>query len=83
MNRLNKLAVYLSGSIDFAENKGCKWRNEITPFLEDKNVLVFNPLKHIFDGTENIESVKRPHMDKLLENGNYDELRDEIKEIHQ
>ena len=82
MNRLKDLAVYLSGPIDFAENKGCAWRNNITPFLENRNVKVFNPLKHVFYGTQDLDTVKRPKMEKLLADGKFDALREEIKDIN-
>ena len=82
MNRLKGLAGYLSGSIDFSEDKGCKWRDAITPFLETKNVRVFNPLKHSFYGTHDLDTVKRPRMQELLEGGNYEELRLEMKELN-
>lgn len=81
MNRLKGLACYLSGSIDFSPNKGCRWRNKITPFLEDINVRVFNPLKHSFYGTAKVETTKRPLMEKLLEEGKFKELREEIQEL--
>jgi hypothetical protein len=82
MNRLKGLACYLSGPIDFAEDMGCKWRDDITPFLEKMNVKVFNPLTHSFYGTQDLDTVKRPRMDELLKHENYSELRDEIKEIN-
>ena len=82
MNRLKGLACYLSGSIDFSEDKGCTWRNAITPFLEKKNVRVFNPLKHTFYGTQDLDDTKRPRMDELLEEGRYEELREEKKDLN-
>jgi len=53
----------------------------MTPFLEAKNVRVFNPLKHSFYGTDSIDTIKRPYMDELLEAGKFHELRDEMKEL--
>ena len=81
MNRLKGLACYLSGSIDFSPNKGCRWRNQMTPFLTKRNVRVFNPLKHSFYGTKDLETVKRPKMAELLDEGRYEELRTEMKEL--
>ena len=81
MNRLKGLACYLSGSIDFSPNKGCRWRNMLTPHLEKMNLKVFNPLKHSFYGTHHLETTKRPLMDELLEEGKFIELREEIKEL--
>lgn len=82
MNRLKDLGCYLSGPIDFAENLGADWRDSMTPFLEQKNVRVFNPLKHTFWGTDDIDSVKRPRMSKLEEEGRFSELREEMKEVN-
>ena len=82
MNRLNGLCCYLSGAIDFADNHGCDWRNLMTPFLEAKNVRVFNPLKHAFYGTHDLDTNKRPRMAKLLEEGKFEELRVEMKELN-
>ena len=82
MNRLNGLACYMSGAIDFAPDMGCKWRNDMTPFLEEKNVKVFNPLKHSFYGTHDLDDKKRPRMAELLEEGRYEELRGEMKELN-
>ena len=83
MNRLNGLGCYLSGPIDFSPDKGVGWRENITPFLEQMKVRVFNPLLHHknFDIKEDIDGVKRPHMRKLLEDGSYDELRNETREL--
>jgi len=82
MNRLNGLACYLSGAIDFTEDMGCKWRNDITPLLQSMNVRVLNPLKHAFYGTQDLDAEKRPRMKKLLEEGKFEELRSEMKELN-
>jgi len=81
INRLKHLCTYLSGAIDFTDDMGCKWRDDITPFLEDMNIRVFNPLKHAFYGAEKLDLEKRPYMDTLLEHGEFELLREEIKDI--
>ena len=80
LNRLKGLATYLSGPIDFAEDMGCKWRNDLTPFLEDMNIKVFNPLRHAFVGADKIPE-KRIRMDKLLTEEKFTELHKEMKEL--
>ena len=45
-------------------------------------MTVFNPLKHVFYGTQDLDTVKRPRMDELLEQGNYHDLRKEMKDIN-
>jgi hypothetical protein len=81
MNRLKGLACYLSGPIDFAKDSGKSWREIITPFLEQKGVRVFNPLKHSFYGTSDLDSLKRPRMDKMLADGDFITLREELQEL--
>jgi hypothetical protein len=82
MNRLNGLAAYLSGAIDFAEDHGEAWRDLITSQLVPKNVKVYNPLKHSFYGTQDLDTNKRPRMAKLLEEGRFEELREEVKDLN-
>lgn len=83
MNRLAGLGCYLSGPIDFAPDRGRGWRDDITPFLEHRNVRVFDPLCHhkTFHIDEDIDTVKRPYMKGLLEQERFDELREEMREL--
>ncbi len=37
------MLVYLSGSIEFAENRGRAWRTELTPFLRSLGHRVYDP----------------------------------------
>jgi hypothetical protein len=82
VNRLNGLACYLSGPIDFAENYGSAWRDDITPFIEEKNVKVFNPLKPMFYGSANLNEYKRPHMLELVKQRRFEELRADMKDLN-
>jgi nucleoside 2-deoxyribosyltransferase len=81
MNRLKGLTCYLSGPIDFAENLGADWRNRMTPVLKEKGVRVLDPLRHAYFGTEELDNVKRPRMEKLLHDEKVEELYDEMKEV--
>ena len=83
MNRLSGLGCYLSGPIDFSPDKGKGWRDEITPFLKNRGIRVFNPLNHheTFHIKEDIDTVKRPYMQKLLAEGKFDELQFEMREL--
>jgi len=45
MNRLKNQRVYLAGAMDRAIDRGNGWRNDITPFLNDLGVVIFNPIK--------------------------------------
>jgi len=82
INRLKNLAVYLSGPIDYAQNMGKQWRNEITDFLVPRNVQVFNPLNHIFYGTHDVDTTKRPRMEKMRQDGDFSSLRCEMKDLN-
>lgn len=44
MNRLKNQRVYLVGAMDRVADRGKGWRENITPFLEELGVTVFNPL---------------------------------------
>jgi len=45
INRLKNQRVYLAGAMDRAADRGNGWRDNITPFLESLNIIVFNPIK--------------------------------------
>ena len=44
-NRLKNQRVYLAGAMDRVHDRGNGWRDNITPFLEELGVMVFNPIK--------------------------------------
>ena len=57
MQRLKGQRVYLAGAMDRALDRGIGWRNEITPFLENLGVTVFNPLSKPTEiGMEDVEN---------------------------
>ena len=45
MNRLKRQRVYLAGAMDRVPDRGATWRENITPFLKDLGLVVFNPIK--------------------------------------
>jgi nucleoside 2-deoxyribosyltransferase len=80
MNRLCGQRVYLAGAIDRVSDKGIGWRSEITPFLEEMGLVIFNPLKKPSEiGAENDATHKLKHDYRI--NGKFDELSDIMKEI--
>lgn len=81
MNRLKRLSAYLSGPIDFDPTMGKEWRDDIAEFLTNRGVTVFNPLKHIFEGSQEIDTIKRPRMAQLLKDGKFEELKMEMREL--
>jgi len=58
-NRLKGQRVYLAGAMDRVHDRGATWRENITPFLNELNVTVFDPLKKPGNvGLENEETHK-------------------------
>ena len=59
MNRLENQRVYLAGAMDRVADRGNGWRDNITPFLEKLNIIVFNPIKKPTSvGSEDAETHK-------------------------
>jgi nucleoside 2-deoxyribosyltransferase len=80
MNRLKNQRVYLAGAMDRVPDRGMTWRDNITPFLEQKGVVVFNPItKPTTTGMEDNDShiIKT----KLKASERYDELAEMMKVI--
>jgi hypothetical protein len=80
MNRLKNQRVYLAGAMDRVADRGSTWRDNITPFLENIGVIVFNPIKKPTDiGLEDNDShaVKT----KLKQQRRYEELSSMMKTI--
>lgn len=80
MNLLSKSRVYLCGAIDAAKDGGQTWRKELTPFLQELGIEIFNPCEkptHLLN--ETAESVKLRH--QLKKQGKFDEVATLMKEI--
>lgn len=72
--------MYLAGAMDRVPDRGTTWRDNITPLLEDLNVIVFDPIKKPGNvGLENEETHKIKY--KLKINQKYDQLSDIMKTI--
>jgi len=80
MNRLKNQRVYLAGAIDRAADRGVRWRDEISPFLNNLGVEIYDPLKKT--GSLGIED-KNTHKYKqhLKETEDYDNLSLLMKEV--
>lgn len=80
MNRLKNQRVYLAGAMDRVPDRGAGWRADITPFLKDLGVVVFNPLNK---PTETGIEDERSHTlrREFKEDGQYDELAAMMKVI--
>lgn len=80
MNRLKNQRVYLAGAIDRVPDRGAGWREDITPFLKNKGVVVFNPLNKPTEvGAE--DDSTHELKGKLKSEGRYDELSSMMKVI--
>lgn len=80
MNRLKNQRVYLAGAMDRVVDRGATWRDNITPFLEELGLIVFNPIKKpSIIGQEDTETHK--YKTKLKLEKNYDELSSLMKTI--
>lgn len=79
-HRLKNQRVYLAGAMDRVLDRGNGWRDNITPFLEDLGVVVFNPIKKPTTlGKEDSET--HQHKLKLKYDKKYDELSELMKVI--
>jgi nucleoside 2-deoxyribosyltransferase len=80
MNRLKNQRVYLAGAMDRVADRGTTWRDNITPFLENLGIVVFNPIIKPTDiGLEDHDT----HIlkTKLKQQKRYDELTSVMKPI--
>jgi nucleoside 2-deoxyribosyltransferase len=80
MNRLQYQRVYLAGAMDRVKDRGNGWRDNITPFLEDLEIIVFNPIKKPTTiGKEDSET--HIYKTQLKKQQNYNELSHLMKTI--
>jgi nucleoside 2-deoxyribosyltransferase len=78
--KLKNQRVYLAGAMDRVEDRGNGWRDNITPFLENLGIIVFNPIKKpSILGQEDEQTHK--YKIKLKQEKKYDELSSVMKEI--
>lgn len=80
MNRLKNQRVYLAGAMDRVADRGNGWRDNITPFLEDSGIIVFNPIKK--PGKMGLEDSATQEFKKYLKSSqDYDKLSGLMKTI--
>lgn len=80
LQRLKDQRVYLAGAMDRVADRGNGWRDNITPFLQDLDIVVFNPIKKPTDIGQEDDEVHQ-HKIKLKLEENYDELSSVMKTI--
>jgi len=65
--------TYLAGAMDRVPDGGTQWRDALTPWLESRGIIVFNPVDKPCDiGKENAETRKIRHEAKI--NGDLSKL---------
>jgi hypothetical protein len=80
MERLKNQRVYLAGAMDRVPDRGSTWRDNITPFLNELGIVVFNPISKPTDiGLEDKDT--HAIKTKLKEKARYDELTAMMKTI--
>jgi nucleoside 2-deoxyribosyltransferase len=80
MARLKNQRVYLAGAMDRVADRGHGWRDDITPFLENLGIVVFNPIKKpIMIGQE--DEITHLYKKKLKQQKSYDKLSELMKII--
>ena len=82
-NRLKSQRAYLAGAMDRVPDRGNGWRDNITPYLEELGVTVFNPIKKptsIGQEDEQVQSLKQTYK-KNLEYDNLSELMKVIRSV--
>jgi nucleoside 2-deoxyribosyltransferase len=79
-SRLKNQRVYLAGAMDRVADRGNGWRDNITPFLENLGIIVFNPIKKpTVLGQEDQKT--HEYKIRLKSQQNYDELSYLMKTI--
>lgn len=79
-NKLRGTICYLVGFMDASPEGGRVWREELTPFLENMGVKVFNPYKKPID-IQIDEISAREDIQKMKDEGRFDEIRPKYKTI--
>ena len=76
--RLSGMRCYLIGAMDRVVDAGVAWRDAITPFLVERNIVVLNPCdKPINVGHEGVEDRRRRH--RLKSRRRWAQLQKEIR----
>lgn len=82
-NRLAGMTTYLIGAMDRNPGGGVEWRKDLTPWLQKRGVMVFDPCDKHVEGYDRTEQVGRDDINKMKAEGRFDEIRptygDEIR----
>ncbi len=79
-NRLFGMRCYECGSMDRVPDGGIGWRQQLTPWLQKRGVVVLDPTNKPIDiGVEDIKG--RAQREQMLIEGKFDELAKQIKKL--
>lgn len=81
LNRLKNKPVYLVGCMDLVKDGGVGWRNDLTPWLENRNIIVWNPTDKPIENRGLEDAAVREEINKMKNNGEYGEIRKKYKDI--
>ena len=76
---LNKTKTYLIGPMQYAD--GRSWREDMTEFLQNMGVTVFDPYKKPFINAPQEDEKTHERMAQLMANGDYDEVANHFKSV--
>lgn len=81
--KLFNLTTYLSGPMDYCENGGRHWRQELRPFLESLNINVLDPTEKCYKISRDLPEkvADMPYRRLLKSEGRYDELNQLLKKM--
>jgi hypothetical protein len=78
-NRLVGTKVYLCGPIDRVKDAGVGWRREITPLLNERGIIVFDPCCKPLDSCQ--DETNHEERKRWMEEGRYDLITKFMKEV--
>lgn len=70
--------TYMVGPIDKCPNGGVQWRKDLTPWLEEKNIVVLDPNNKPFLGLPKEESTIRGEIQILKLERKFQEIKDKF-----
>lgn len=79
MNILNKTKTYLIGHMEYAD--GTKWREDMTIFLHNMGITVFDPYKKPFINAPKEDASTHERLHFLMQSEEYDEVAAHFKQV--
>ncbi len=80
-HRLDGAMLYLAGPMDDAKDRGSKWRQEITPWLQDLGIGVLCPFSKAVYGGEDEDDSYFDEINQLKAAGLFDEAHERMSPV--